>query len=118
METMERSVRPRQRARRRRTGFACRFARAPGYPDLCNRRGHEWSAARMGSIFGVRHADPRWRRRNWRYRGTTLQAAIEMLPRRPERIVIVKTEEFPSTQESRLRDLDGFVPGNGRVIYL
>ena len=48
----------------------------------------------------------------------TLQAAIEALPRRPERIVVVETKALPPAQESRLRDLDGFVLRDSRVIYL
>jgi hypothetical protein len=47
----------------------------------------------------------------------TLQAAIEALPRRPERIVVVETRALPP-QESRLRGLDGFVLSDRRVIYL
>jgi hypothetical protein len=48
----------------------------------------------------------------------TLQAAIEALPRRPERIVVVETKALPPAQESRLRDLDAFVLSGSRVIYL
>jgi hypothetical protein len=48
----------------------------------------------------------------------TLQAAIDALPRRPERIVVVETKALPPPQESRLRDLDGFVLSDSRVIYL
>ena len=47
----------------------------------------------------------------------TLQAAIEALPRRPERIVVVETKALPP-QESQLRDLDGFVLRDSRIIYL
>jgi hypothetical protein len=47
-----------------------------------------------------------------------LAAALEVLPRRPERIVVVDTKELPPTQESRLRELDGFVLSGSRVIYL
>jgi hypothetical protein len=48
----------------------------------------------------------------------TLQAAIDALPRRPERIVVVETKALPPAPESRLRDLDGFVLSDSRVIYL
>jgi hypothetical protein len=48
----------------------------------------------------------------------TLQAAIEMLPHRPERIVVVETKALPPARESQLRDLDGFVLRDSRVIYL
>ena len=50
--------------------------------------------------------------------GRTLEAAIEALPRRPERIVVVETKALPPPQESRLCDLDGFVLSDSRVIYL
>jgi hypothetical protein len=48
----------------------------------------------------------------------TLAAALEMLPRRPERIVVVETKALPPAQKSRLRDLDGFVLSDSHVIYL
>jgi hypothetical protein len=48
----------------------------------------------------------------------TLQAALEALPRRPERIVVVDTEALPPGHEKQLRDLDAFVPVGSRVIYL
>jgi hypothetical protein len=48
----------------------------------------------------------------------TLRAALEALPRRPERIVVVETETLPPGHEKQLRDLDGFVPVGSRVIYL
>lgn len=48
----------------------------------------------------------------------TLQAAIEALPRRPGRIDVVETKALPPAHASRLRDLDGFVLRDSRVIYL
>lgn len=48
----------------------------------------------------------------------TLEAALQALPRRPERIVIVETKALPPTQGSQLRDLDAFVLRGSRVIYL
>jgi hypothetical protein len=48
----------------------------------------------------------------------TLQPALEALPRRPERIVVVDTEALPLEHQNQLRDLDGFVPIGSRVIYL
>jgi hypothetical protein len=48
----------------------------------------------------------------------TLQAALEVLPRRPERIVVVDAAAMPSAHQNQLRDLDGFVPIGSRVIYL
>ena len=48
----------------------------------------------------------------------TLQAALEALPRRPERIVVVDTKAMPPGHQTQLRDLDGFVPLGSRVIYL
>jgi hypothetical protein len=48
----------------------------------------------------------------------TLTAAIEVLPHRPERIVMVDAEELPPTTESQLRDLDAFVLTGSSVIYL
>jgi len=48
----------------------------------------------------------------------TLRAALEALPRRPERIVVVDTAALPAGQERQLRDLDAFVPTGSRVIYL
>ena len=47
----------------------------------------------------------------------TLAAAIELLPRPPERIVMVD-KELPPTKESQLRELDAFVLPGSRVIYL
>lgn len=47
----------------------------------------------------------------------TLAAAIELLPRPPERIVMVD-KELPPTKESQLRELDAFVLRGSRVIYL
>lgn len=48
----------------------------------------------------------------------TLRAAIEVLPRRPERIVVVDAGELPGAPETQMRDLDAFVPVGSRVIYL
>jgi hypothetical protein len=48
----------------------------------------------------------------------TLAAAIEALPRRPERIVMVDTKDLPPAGESRLRELDAFVLNGSPVIYL
>ena len=48
----------------------------------------------------------------------TLRAALEVLPRRPERIVVVDAEAEPPAHERQLRDLDAFVPVGSRVIYL
>ncbi len=48
----------------------------------------------------------------------TLAAAIDVLPRRPERIVMVETKELRPTKESQLRGLDAFVLCGSRVIYL
>lgn len=47
-----------------------------------------------------------------------LGAALEALPRRPERIVVVDTETLPLGHEKQMRDLDAFVPIGSRVIYL
>lgn len=48
----------------------------------------------------------------------TLGAALEALPRRPERIVVVDAKAIPPAFASQLHDLDGFVPVGSRVIYL
>jgi hypothetical protein len=48
----------------------------------------------------------------------TLRAALEVLPRQPQRIVVVAAEAVPPTLDKQLRDLDGFVPIGSRVIYL
>jgi hypothetical protein len=48
----------------------------------------------------------------------TLRAALEALPRRPERIVLVENEVLAPGQEKQLRELDGFVLTGSRVIYL
>ena len=48
----------------------------------------------------------------------TLRAALEVLPRRPERIVVVDAGEVSSAPEKQMRDLDAFVPVGSRVIYL
>ena len=45
----------------------------------------------------------------------TMAAAIEVLPRRPQRIVLVETQELPLTT---LRSLDAFVLSGSCVIYL
>jgi len=47
-----------------------------------------------------------------------LRAALEALPCRPERIVVVDTEALSSGHEKQLRELDAFVPVGSRVIYL
>jgi hypothetical protein len=47
----------------------------------------------------------------------TLQAALEALPRRPERIVMVDDAAAPGAAH-RARDLDGFVPIGSRVVHL
>ena len=48
----------------------------------------------------------------------TLAAAFAVLPRRPERIVILDAKKWPPTQEGQPRELDGFVLRDSRVIYL
>jgi hypothetical protein len=48
----------------------------------------------------------------------TLRAALEALPRRPDRIVVVGAEAIPPAFASQMHDLDGFVPLGSRVIYL
>jgi len=48
----------------------------------------------------------------------TLRAALEVLPRRPERIVLVDSEALPPGHETQLRDLDAFVIAGSRVLYL
>jgi len=48
----------------------------------------------------------------------TLRAALEALPRRPERIAVVDDEAVSPALEKQRRDLDAFVPGGSRVIYL
>src|SRR4051812_4512858 len=48
----------------------------------------------------------------------TLRAALDALPRRPERIVLVASEVAAPGQEKQLRELDGFVLTGSRVIYL
>ena len=47
----------------------------------------------------------------------TIQSALEVLPRRPARIVIIDDAAAPSGAH-RARDLDGFVPVGSSVIYL
>jgi hypothetical protein len=48
----------------------------------------------------------------------TLSAALEALPRRPQRIVVVEADAVPPALEKQLHDLDAFVPIGSRVIYL
>jgi hypothetical protein len=48
----------------------------------------------------------------------TLRAALESLPRAPERIVTVDADAMPPEHEKQWRDLDAFVPLGSRVIYL
>ena len=50
-----------------------------------------------------------------------MEAALELLPRRPERIVIVDTVDtttVATAHEDQLHHLDAFVPIGSRVIYL
>ena len=48
----------------------------------------------------------------------TLSAALEALPRRPERIVVVDAGAELFAHEKQLRDLDGFVVTGSRTVYL
>jgi hypothetical protein len=48
----------------------------------------------------------------------TLRLALELLPRRPERIVVVDADAVPLALDKQTRDLDAFVPIGSRVIYL
>jgi hypothetical protein len=48
----------------------------------------------------------------------TLSAALEALPRRPARIVVVDAGAELLAHEEQLRDLDGFVLTGSRTIYL
>jgi hypothetical protein len=48
----------------------------------------------------------------------TLAAVIEVLPRRPDGIVMVDKNELPVTKERQLRGLDAFVLKGSSVIYL
>ena len=45
-------------------------------------------------------------------------AAIEALPHRPERIVVVDTKDLPLNNQPLLRGLDAFVLCGSSVIYL
>ena len=47
-----------------------------------------------------------------------LRAALEVLPRRPERIVLVEGDAAPAGHETQMRDLDAFVLTGSRVLYL
>jgi hypothetical protein len=48
----------------------------------------------------------------------TLRSALDALPRRPERIVMVSDDALPPAVRRQMRDLDGFVPTGSRTIYL
>jgi hypothetical protein len=48
----------------------------------------------------------------------TLRSALDALPRRPERIVMVTDAKLPPGVRRQMRDLDGFVPVGSRTIYL
>ena len=48
----------------------------------------------------------------------TFRAALEALPRRPDRIVVVGGQAIPPAFARRMQDVDGFVPAGSRVIYL
>jgi len=48
----------------------------------------------------------------------TLSAALDALPRRPERLVVVDAGAEFQAHEKQLRDLDGFVLTGSRIIYL
>jgi len=50
--------------------------------------------------------------------GRTMQAALEVLPRRPERIVMVDAEAAMLAHNSQLREMDGYVLLGSPVIYL
>jgi hypothetical protein len=47
-----------------------------------------------------------------------LRLALEVLPRRPERIIVVDADAMPLALDKQTRDLDAFVPIGSRVIYL
>jgi hypothetical protein len=48
----------------------------------------------------------------------TLSAALDALPRRPARIVVVDAGAEPVSHEKQLRDLDGFVLTGSRIVYV
>jgi hypothetical protein len=48
----------------------------------------------------------------------TLRLALEVLPRRPERIIVVDADAITLALDKQTRDLDAFVPIGSRVIYL
>jgi len=48
----------------------------------------------------------------------TLRLALEVLPRRPDRIIAVDADAVPPALDKQTRDLDAFVPIGSRVIYL
>src|SRR5262245_65600182 len=48
----------------------------------------------------------------------TLRAALEALPSRPDRIVLVGAQAIPPAFARQMQDVDGFVPVGSRVIYL
>ena len=48
----------------------------------------------------------------------TLRLALEVLPRRPDRIVVVDADAVTPALDKQTRDLDAFVPIGSRVIYL
>ena len=48
----------------------------------------------------------------------TLRAALETLPRRPQRIIVMDDDTVLPAYEKQMRDLDAFVPIGSRVIYL
>jgi hypothetical protein len=48
----------------------------------------------------------------------TLRLALEVLPRRPERIIVVDADAMPLALDKQTRDLDAFVPIGSSVIYL
>ena len=72
----------------------------------------------MGSLFGITHADHCGIVVNGDIKARTLAAAIEALPHRPERIVVVDTKDLPLNNQPPLRGLDAFVLCGSSVIYL
>ena len=49
---------------------------------------------------------------------STLRAALEVLPRKPQRIDIVDDRKLPAAVRTQVEHMDAFVPEGGQTIYL
>ena len=94
------------------------LSRAHGHFDRSDERGRQWSGAEAGRSSETTSRIVAGTLVSGDIDVRTLGAALEALPRPPERIVVVDNEALPLAREKQWRDLDAFVPVGSRVIYL